>query len=455
MPKLKKDLPNPPKSFLALLGPGLVLIAMGLGSGEFILWPYFVSQFGFGIIWGALVGILFQYFVSNETGRYTLATGDSVFFGFKNLSRWFPAWFILSTFLSFAWPGIIGTGGEILGKLLGVTDFKWLTILMLVTIGLIFTFGGKVYSTLEKTQKIFLLISLPILVLILVILVNPTTLLEVSKGFLGFGSGYFLFPTGIAQGQFLGAIAYAGAAGNLILSHSFYIQDKGLGMAEFSKSEIDLHKKSILVEQNNSLKLTAENIKKFKKWFRVVSIEQFISFVLLGLSVIIILSVIAFELVYPAATKNDLSFIYLEAENLAIISPIFSTFFLVIGVLFLFTTQLGVFESTSRIMSENLQIGFSAFTKTSRSKIFFSFLWLQILFAIGIVFLEIAAPIEILFINTTFSAVSMFVLSGAIYWLNTSKNIAKEIQPGIFRKIILLLSFVFFGVFSLVAVLNF
>jgi len=446
-----KKLPNPPKSFKSLIGPGLVLIAMGLGSGEFVLWPYFVSQFGFGIIWGALLGILFQYFVSNETGRYTLATGNSVFVGFKKLSRFFPAWFIVSTFLSFAWPGIIGTGGQILGRLLGVTDFKWLTIGMLLIIGLIFTFGKKIYSTLEKTQKISLLISIPILILLVILIINPETLLEIAKGTIGIGNGYFLFPAGIAVGQFLGAIAYSGAAGNLILSHSFYIQDKGFAMAGYGEGELEMGKESYLKELKNQFELSPDNIKNFKKWFRVVAIEQFISFAIIGFFAILLLTIISFELIYPAATANNLEFIFLEATKLSNIAPIAGTFLLVLGVLFLFTTQLGVFESTSRIMSENLHMTSNYFGKISRSKLFFMFLWLQISFAIGITLLNIAAPLQILFINTIFSAISMFILSGAVLWLNSSKYTPKQLQPHLIRKIILFLSFIFFGVFSVIA----
>lgn len=450
----KKSLPEPPKTFRNLIGPGLVLIAMGLGSGEFVLWPYFVSQFGFGIIWGAILGILFQYFVSNETGRYTLATGNSVFVGFKKLSRFFPAWFIISTFLSFAWPGIIGTGGEILGRLLNIQDFRWLTITMLIIIGLIFTLGGKVYSTLEKTQKIFLLISIPTLILIVVLIVNPSTFIDIAQGTIGLGDGYFLFPVGISIGQFLGAIAYSGAAGNLILSHSFYIQDKGFGMAGYGEGELVMGKESYLKELKNQFELNSENIKKFKRWFNVVALEQFISFVIIGFLSIILLTIIAYELIYPAATADNLNFIFLEAEKLSLITPILGTTLLILGVVFLFTTQLGVFESTSRIMSENIHMSSDFFGRISRSKLFFIFLWVQIVFAIIVTLLNIAAPLQILFLNTLFSALSMFVLSGAVLWLNNSRFTPTQLRPKLFRNTMLLLSFLFFGFFCVIVIID-
>ena len=35
-----KPFPKPPKSLVTLLGPSFILIGLGLGSGELILWPW-------------------------------------------------------------------------------------------------------------------------------------------------------------------------------------------------------------------------------------------------------------------------------------------------------------------------------------------------------------------------------------------------------------------------------
>ncbi|KKU45341.1 MAG: hypothetical protein UX64_C0031G0012, partial [Microgenomates group bacterium GW2011_GWC2_46_7] len=48
------------------IGPSFILLGLALGSGELIMWPYLVSQYGLGIIWGGLVGITFQYFLNTE-----------------------------------------------------------------------------------------------------------------------------------------------------------------------------------------------------------------------------------------------------------------------------------------------------------------------------------------------------------------------------------------------------
>lgn len=449
-------LPKAPKFSLALIGPGIVLIAMGLGSGEFILWPYLVSQFGFGILWGALVGITCQYFVSNETGRYTLATGGSVYAGFYKLNKYIPYWFIISTYLSFAWPGIILAGGVIFSKLLNYGDPRVYTIAMLLMIGMLLTFGGKVYTNLERVQKIFVLIALPLLLFIAALVIDITTVDNIAVGLVGKGEGYWFIPPGIGLMAFLGSVAYSGAAGNLVASHSFYLQDEGAGAARNFDTQISLKNTTTSTFEGEQFEPNSVNVKNFNHWFKISAIEQFISFWIVGIITIIMLCVIAYGLAYPFNGEEGLNFIFLQSDEIAKRFPSFlGTIFLLIGVIFLFTTQLGIFETTSRIMTENFKLGAKSFTdKLSRSSIYFSFLWLQILSSIFIASLNLTQPIQILIIGTFFSAISMFVLSGLIFKLNTSAVLPEEIQMPFSRKLAVILSFIFFGIFCMLTVLD-
>ncbi|MCL4354658.1 Nramp family divalent metal transporter, partial [Patescibacteria group bacterium] len=64
-PLLVKELPDalPLKK---IIGPSFIILGLGLGSGEIILWPYLTSHFGMGIIWGAVLGLTFQFFMNME-----------------------------------------------------------------------------------------------------------------------------------------------------------------------------------------------------------------------------------------------------------------------------------------------------------------------------------------------------------------------------------------------------
>src|SRR3972149_7024779 len=94
-----KDLP-PPLPLKKLIGPSFILLGLGLGSGELILWPYLSSNFGLGIIWAAVIGITLQFFINMEIERYTLVTGESIFVGFtRKFGKFAPFWFIFTTLM--------------------------------------------------------------------------------------------------------------------------------------------------------------------------------------------------------------------------------------------------------------------------------------------------------------------------------------------------------------------
>ena len=72
-----------------MVGPSVILLGLSLGSGEFILWPCLTVRYGFTVFWGALLGILTQFFINMEMARYTLATSEGITTGFARLSRHF------------------------------------------------------------------------------------------------------------------------------------------------------------------------------------------------------------------------------------------------------------------------------------------------------------------------------------------------------------------------------
>src|SRR3989304_7858645 len=153
-------MPQAPR-FRQLLGPSFILLGLGLGSGEIILWPYLTSNFGMGIIWGAVLGITLQFFINMEIERYSLVKGESIFVGFARKFRSLPYWFILSTFFAWIWPGIIAASAKLLGAVFGVGDTKFIAILLLILIGAILTLGPILYKTVEKIAIFLIAFGVP------------------------------------------------------------------------------------------------------------------------------------------------------------------------------------------------------------------------------------------------------------------------------------------------------
>ncbi|MBP7119470.1 Nramp family divalent metal transporter, partial [Candidatus Woesebacteria bacterium] len=132
LPSLKKaQLPKAPP-LTKLLGPSFILLGLGLGSGEIILWPFLASKYGLGLIWGALIGITLQFFLNMEIARYTLVTGESIFVGFsRKFGRIAPVWFIFATLVPWMWPGIAAASANLIASLLHIPYSNILPISLL------------------------------------------------------------------------------------------------------------------------------------------------------------------------------------------------------------------------------------------------------------------------------------------------------------------------------------
>src|SRR3989344_353271 len=152
-PLSNKELP-PSLPLRKLIGPSFIILGVGLGSGELILWPYLSSNFGLGIIWAAVLGITFQFFINMEIERYTLATGESIFVGLtRKFGRISPYWFIATTLVPWLWPGIIASSATVLAAALNIGYSKYVGIALLIIIGILFSLGRVVYKTQESIQK--------------------------------------------------------------------------------------------------------------------------------------------------------------------------------------------------------------------------------------------------------------------------------------------------------------
>lgn len=446
-------LPIAPKLSKAI-GPSIILLGLGLGSGELILWPYLVSIYGLGIIWAAVLGITAQFFINIEIERYALLCGESIFAGFSRLSKKLPVWFIFSTFIAWMWPGIIATSAKLFSVSYGIERYEYLAIALLIAIGLILTLGPKVYKTVETFQKYLILIGVPVIALIVFIIAKQNDWQALSKGLVGIGEGYRFIPKDIPLFTFLGALAYSGAGGNLNLAQSFYIKEKGYGMC-FGTTGIS----SILLNKEKAVSVfgqradfsAPENRENFKSWWRLINLEHLLVFLITGAVTILLLAILSY-----ASTKGNLShqgidFLIFEAQSIgSLISGYFGALFLILVSLMLFGTQLTILDSSSRIISENLVI---LNTKLGLVKTYYTILWLQILAGIIIFLVGYSDPVGLVITGAVINAFAMVIHIALTYVLN-QKFLDKKFQVSIWRKIILLIVWIFFVALGVMAIVN-
>jgi hypothetical protein len=456
-PLKKADLPNPP-SLKKLIGPSFIILGLGLGSGELILWPYLSSNFGLGIIWASVLGITLQFFLNMEIERYTLVTGESIFVGLTRKFKTFsPVWFILSTLIPWMWPGIIAASATVFAASFGFSYSKYIGIALLLLIGIIFSVGSVIYKTQEKLQKIIIFTGIPFIFLLTFIFAKPTDWQALLMGISGRGNGFWFLPAGLPIATFLGALAYAGAGGNLNLAQSYYVKEKGYGMGKYAGriTALSAKKKEELSLEGTTFEPTPQNIKIFKLWWKRVNIEHAIVFWATGAFTMMMLSLLAFTTVFGNPNvSTGISFVIEEAKAISLYTyPAVGKLFLVVAGIMLFGTQFSVLGSTSRIMSENLVLTSpDKFKIQNLSKYFFVFLWLQIIAGITIFLVGFSEPLTLVITSAVLNAITMFVYSGMIFKLNNS--LEKQISPSLIRNIALSAAFLFYGGFSLYTILQ-
>lgn len=76
-----------------LIGPGLVVAATGVGAADLVATLVAGSKYGYALLWCAVLGCLMKIVLVEGAGRYSLATGRTIFEGWSSLGRWTQVYF--------------------------------------------------------------------------------------------------------------------------------------------------------------------------------------------------------------------------------------------------------------------------------------------------------------------------------------------------------------------------
>lgn len=452
-PLKKADMP-PPLKLRQLIGPSFIILGVGLGSGELILWPYLTSNFGMGIVWAAVLGITFQFFINMEIERYTLITGESIFVGLtRKYGKFTPVWFILTTLVPWMWPGIAASSATVLAHAIGISYSGLIGAGLLLLMGVLYSLGTVVYKTQEQIQKAIIIIGVPFVLIITLFFAKPVHWVELARGLVGAGDGFWFLPVGLPIATFLGALAYAGAGGNLNLAQSLYVKEKGYGMGKFSGriTSIFSGKKETISLEGTTFEPTIANIKNFKLWWKRINIEHAVVFWITGAFTMVLLSLLAFSTVFGnPEVVTSIKFVILEGSVIAQKTvPILGTFFLVMAGVMLFGTQFSVLGSNARISSENLVIADqNRFKINNLPKYFYIFLWAQILAGVAIFASGFTEPLALVVTGAVLNAFSMFIYTGLVLYMNKT-SLIKQTRPSLLRTIAVGSAFLFYGGFSI------
>src|SRR3712207_3470280 len=160
--------------------------------------------------------------------------------------------------------------------------------------------------------------------------------------------------------------------------------------------------------------LDEENERRWKGWWKVANTEQLITFLGIGLALLIALSVLVNSTIgVREQVGTELAFIQEEARALGnLIAPWFQTFFLAAVVIMLFSTNVGIVDYTSRLTADTLKTGYLARSNFwSESKIYLTVVWLMTIGGSIVLVAGLSAPIVLLIISSAGGGVVMALYS--------------------------------------------
>ncbi len=71
-----------------IVGPGLVVAATGVGAADMVATLVAGTLYGYALLWAVVLGVILKIILVEGAGRYTLATGWTIFEGWRSLGRW-------------------------------------------------------------------------------------------------------------------------------------------------------------------------------------------------------------------------------------------------------------------------------------------------------------------------------------------------------------------------------
>ena len=146
------DAPKDWRGIIRHLGPGLIITACIVGSGELIATPKVGAEYGFSLLWFIIAGCMIKVLVQVELGRFAISKGKTTLEaldtvpGPRFIVSWVVwCWLLMFVGILFQLGGIVGGVGKV------VMELGWISEMG--------TSGSKIISVLVSAGTIAILAS--------------------------------------------------------------------------------------------------------------------------------------------------------------------------------------------------------------------------------------------------------------------------------------------------------
>lgn len=208
-----------------IVGPGLVAAATGVGAGDLVATLLAGSLYGYVLLWAAVLGCIFKIVLVEGTGRWYLATGKTIFQGWRSLGIWTSWYFGIYVIL---WGFVYGATAMTSSALPLATLFPGIPLNVFAVIsgvvGLALVWFGK-YGGFEKIMTVMVGI-------LFIAVVGSAVLAVPNLG--GIISG--LVPR-LPEGSLFYVLGIAGGVGGTITlaAYGYWLKEKGWHTPQWMK----------------------------------------------------------------------------------------------------------------------------------------------------------------------------------------------------------------------------
>jgi hypothetical protein len=467
------DLPDAPMprglGWLGVVGPGVIVLGLSIGSGEFLLGPAAFVRHGLTLLWVTVVSVFLQTIFNTELMRYTVATGEPVFTGFMRTrpSSTMWAWtYAILYFLQAGWPAwaanaagaifflfarrIAGPADATTVYAIGVGAFVFSIAPLLI--------GRRIERTLEIFNWVLITCILGSFLVLALVYVPGSVWGAAAGGLVGFDSvaGRFnLLPAGVDFVLLAALVAYSGAGGMANVTLSNWARDRGYGMGErvgYIPAAVG-GKKVNLAHSGFICASTEANVKRWRGWWRIVRADQWGVFFLGGL-LGMVLPALLYVTFLPRGTEiRGLGIAAALASSIgAQAGPLLAGVIAFLGAWILFKTQLDQMEAMVRALTDILWTGsdrIRAWRGGDVRKIYYLVLGVMVVW--GITALRLAQPIVLLQIGANVAGVVFVITSLHLLYINT-RLLPPTWRPPAWRRATLVFMSLFYGFFSALSI---
>lgn len=438
------NIKEPPTSLggmLKKLGPGFILSAAIVGSGELIATTTLGARAGFVTFWVILVSCFAKVAIQLEFGKHAIYSGEPVMAAFNQLPgpKWGKGNWSIWTWLFIQIFKLLQVGGIIGGVSLTLNiAFPQInvTIWAIVTavVAALLVYKGY-YRFIEK----FSIVMIGIFTLLTFTSLYFLQFTPYAISWSHISEGLVFALPGAAVGVAIAAFGITGVGGDEIMYYNYWCLEKGYAVYTGPRDD------------------SPEWVKRAKGWIKVMYLDAFASMLVYSLVTA------AFYLLGAAVlhSEGDIPEGYEMVETL---SRIYTTtlgegaksVFLVGAVIVLFSTVFSALASWTRIFSDAFgQLGWINFyNPISRKK---SIAWLSWIFPAiwAVLFLFIQLPVLMVLVGGFVTSILLMIVVFAAFHFKY-KRLPASLKPGIVYDVAFYISaivIVFVGIYGIFQVI--